>query len=311
MKAVRTDANRKLVLFDTEAPKPQRNEALVRVHAISVNRGEIRRSLAAKEGFRPGWDIAGIVETAATDGSGPKAGARVVGLLPVAAWAEQVAVPTHSLAVLPDAVTFAQASCLPVAGLTALHALGKRGALLGRKVLVTGPTGGVGHFAMQLGRLQGAHVVAPVREEKQAAFAREHGAHDVVVIGQDPLKAADKGPYDLILESVGGASFNASTKMLAVDGVLVAFGISGGAEGTVELSPFYIRGGCQIYGLAVFHELERYESAAIGLSRMARLVADKQLKVHIAVEKPWTAIDEVGRELQNRSYVGKAVLHLK
>lgn len=311
MKAVKTDADKKLVLFDAEPPKPQRRDAVVRVHAISVNRGEIRRSLGASAGFRPGWDIAGVVETAAADGTGPKAGARVVGLLPVAAWAEQVAVPTDSLAVLLEAVSFAQASCLPVAGLTALHALTKRGDLLGRKVLITGPTGGVGHFAMQLARLQGAHVVAAVRDEKQVAFAREHGAHEVAIVGQDPSKAAEKGPYDLILESVGGASFNAATKMLASDGVLVTFGISGGTEGTVELSPFYIKGGCQIYGLAVFHELARYEPASIGLARLSALLADKRLKVHIAVEKPWTAIDEVGRDLQSRKYVGKAVLHVK
>src|SRR5207247_11345890 len=85
--------------------------------------------------------------------SGPRVGARVVGLLPEGAWAERVAVPTHALAALPDKVTFAQAATLPVAGLTALYALAKRGPLLGRRVLVTGATGGGGYFADQLARL--------------------------------------------------------------------------------------------------------------------------------------------------------------
>src|ERR1700675_2838542 len=62
-----------------------------------------------------------------------QAGARVVGLLPEGAWAEHVAVPTHALAELPAKVTFSQAATYPVAGLTALHALGKRGMLLGRR----------------------------------------------------------------------------------------------------------------------------------------------------------------------------------
>lgn len=309
MKAIRTDKDKRLVLVDVDAPQPQRNEAIVKVHAISLNRGEIRRSLAAAEGFRPGWDVAGIVEMAATSGSGPKVGQRVVATLPVAAWAERVAVPTDSIAVLPDAVSFAEASCLPIAGLTALHALSKRGDLIARKVLITGATGGVGHFATQLARLQGAHVVAVVRDEKQAAFARAHGAHDVAVVGNEPAKAAALGPYDLVLESVGGTSFDATSKMLAVDGVLVAFGISGGAEGKLDLSPFYIKGGGTIVGLAVFHEFRR-ESASIGLSRLAALVADKRLKVHIAVERPWTDIDAVARDLQGRTYIGKAVLHV-
>lgn len=309
MKAIRTDKDKKLVLVDVEPPQPQRGEAVVKVHAISLNRGEIRRSLAAAEGFRPGWDVAGIVETAAANGSGPKVGQRVVGTLPVAAWAERVAIPTDSVAVLPDAVSFAQACCLPIAGLTALHAVSKRGDLVARKVLITGATGGVGHFATQLARLQGAHVVAVVRDEKQAAFAREHGATEVAVVGNDPSRAAAMGPYDLILESVGGDSFTAATRMLAVDGVLVTFGISGGTEGKLDLSPFYIKGGGTIIGLAVFHEFKR-ESASVGLSRLLALVADKRLKVHIAVEKPWTEIDAVARELQGRSYIGKAVLHL-
>ncbi len=310
MKAITTDKDKRLIITDVDPPAPQRGEALIRVHSISVNRGEIRRSLAANPGFRPGWDVAGVVEVAAANGSGPKAGDRVVGLLPVAAWAEQVAITTDNLAVLPEGVSFAAASCLPVAGLTAMHALSKRGDLIARKVLITGPTGGVGHFATQLARLQGAHVVAAVRDEKQAEFAREHGARTVAVIGADPAKAAEFGPYDLILESVGGESMSAATRMLAVNGTCVTFGISGGTEGKIDLSPFYIKGGGSIYGLAVFHELAR-EPARIGLARLLSLLADKQLKVHIAVEKPWTAIDEVARDLQNRRYIGKAVLHLK
>src|SRR5213592_3458867 len=132
------DAPGRLVIRPVADPVPDRGEAVVRVRAVSLNRGEVRRSAMAAAGWRPGWDLAGEVERAAADGSGPRVGARVVGLLPEGAWAKRVAVPTHALAELPDKVTFSQAATFPVAGLTALHALAKGGLLLGRRVLVTG-----------------------------------------------------------------------------------------------------------------------------------------------------------------------------
>src|SRR5258705_9329245 len=178
------DAPGRLVIRAVPEPTPDRDEAVVRVHAISLNRGEVRRSGVAAAGWRPGWDLAGVVERAAADGSGPSVGTRVVGFLPEGAWAQRVAVPRNALAELPDKVTFSQAATFPVAGLTALLALGKRGQILGRRVLVTGATGGVGDFAVQLARLAGAHVTASARRADQVAALRQLGAHDVT-IGDD------------------------------------------------------------------------------------------------------------------------------
>src|SRR5262245_10385685 len=151
IRAITVDANAPahLAVTAVEAPRPGPGDALVRVHAISLNRGEVRSSQAAKPGTRPGWDIAGLVEEAAADGSGPRAGDRVVGILRGGAWAELLAIPSANLAVLPTSVGFADASTLPVAGLTALYALDRAIGLLERKVVVTGASGGVGHLAVQ------------------------------------------------------------------------------------------------------------------------------------------------------------------
>ena len=146
----------RLALREVDAPTPLPNEALVRVCAISLNRGEVRAAMNTTVLTRPGWDVAGIVERAAGDGSGPHEGARVVGQLTSGAWAELAAVPTHALAELPERVSFAQAAPLPVAGLTALYALEKGGGLIERPVLITGASGGVGLFAVELARLAGA-----------------------------------------------------------------------------------------------------------------------------------------------------------
>src|SRR3712207_4573955 len=187
----------RLVLREVEEPSPAPSEALIRVSAISLNRGEVRRAAAISEpGFWPGWDLAGTVERAAEDGSGPPERARVVGLLESGAWAELVAVPTRSLAELPQVVSFAQAATLPVAGLTALYTLEKGGGLLGKNVLITGASGGVGLFACRLARMAGAHVVGVIRRADREALVREAGAHEVV-IGDDASAAREHGPHEI------------------------------------------------------------------------------------------------------------------
>src|SRR3954453_8569261 len=116
-------ADGKLAIKRVELRDPDRDEVVVQVTAISLNRGETRRALTqAEPGWRPGWDFAGVVERAAADGSGPGAGTRVVGILPSGAWAERVNCRSHAVATLPDAVSDAEAATLPVAGLTAWHA---------------------------------------------------------------------------------------------------------------------------------------------------------------------------------------------
>ena len=93
----------RLELREVDAPTPLPGEALVRVQAISLNRGEVRNAMSTPATMRPGWDLAGTIEREAADGTGPRSGTRVVGFMPSGAWAELVAVPTHALAELPPA----------------------------------------------------------------------------------------------------------------------------------------------------------------------------------------------------------------
>jgi NADPH:quinone reductase-like Zn-dependent oxidoreductase len=296
------EAAGRLVIRPVPDPAPDRGEATVRVRAISLNRGEVRRSTMAPAGWRPGWDLAGEVERVAADGSGPRAGARVVGLLPEGAWAERVAVPTHALAELPDGVTFTQAATFPVAGLTALHALAKGPDLVGRRVLVTGATGGVGDFAVQLARLAGAQVAASVRRAEQAAVVQQLGAHDVVI--GDEIPAAPK--YDLVIDSVGGRTLGTALAALARGGVCVTLGVSASAEVTFDVRQFFITGQTTLYGFYLF--LERSEPASVGLRRLAELVAAGRLVPHVSVERSWKEIARVAQDLMDRRFPHKAVL---
>ncbi len=298
----------RLALADVGDPDPAPSEAVVRVAAISLNRGEVRRTLSAEAGWRPGWDLAGTVERAAPDGSGPPVDTRVVGFLPSAAWAEVVAVPTRALAALPDEVTFSQAATLPVAGLTALYALEHGGPLLDRAVLVTGATGGVGYFACQLAHEAGARVTAVVRRGDQVEMVRSAGV-DHVVVTDDASGAAAYGPFDHILDSVGGRTLANVLAMAAPGSTCVAFGASEGSEVTFNVSRFYATGGVTLYGFILFHEAQ-VKPIPAGLARLARLVKEGRLRPLISVEAPWEKIAEVAQQLTNRHYAGKAVLRV-
>jgi NADPH:quinone reductase-like Zn-dependent oxidoreductase len=297
------EAPGRLVIRQVADPAPSRSEAVVRVRAISLNRGEVRRAGMAAAGWRPGWDLAGEVERAADDGSGPRPGTRVVGLVPEGAWAQRVAIPTNALAALPDKVTFSQAATFPVAGLTALYALARAGLVVDRRVLVTGATGGVGDFAVQLARLAGARVTALARRGDQAPALHQLGAHEVTV--GDGIPPAPK--YDVILDSVGGRTLGTALAALAPGGICVTFGVSAGAEVTFDARAFFIGGRATLYGFYLFQELG-LEPAAVGLQRLADLVAGGQLTPHISVERPWKDIGQVAEDLMARRFPGKAVL---
>ena len=199
-----------VALAEVDDPRPLPSEALVAVRAFSLNRGETRRLPDTPAGTVPGWDVAGVVERAAADGSGPPEGARVVGITRSGAWAQRIALRTDLLAELPDEVSFEQAATLPVAGLTALRALEIAGFVLGKRVLVTGASGGVGRFAVQLAARAGAHVTAVSRNADRARGLRELGAD-----ARRVRPRAEDGEYDAILEGVGGASLSAAIGLVA------------------------------------------------------------------------------------------------
>jgi NADPH:quinone reductase-like Zn-dependent oxidoreductase len=303
---VEPSARGHVVVERVEGPTPRAGEALVRVRATSINRGEIRQAGKGPAGRRIGWDFAGVVERAADDVPGPAAGARVVGMLRTGAWAELISAPVEALAVLPDGVDFVRAATLPVAGLTALYGLDRADGLIGRRVLITGGTGGVGHFGIQLARVGGAHVVATVRRDAQAALVREAGANEVVV-GEDEAKLHAAGPYDLVLDGVGGALLGAALASLAKNGAAVLYGATGGGEPPFDARTFYATGGASLYGFILFHELLR-KPAGVGLARLAGLLDEGRLRAPIEVEGELAEIGEIAQRLEDRAFTGKAVV---
>jgi NADPH2:quinone reductase len=288
-------------LAEVSDPEPRSDHAVVSVKAISLNRGEVRRLERLKPGTVTGWDLAGTVRWPATDGSGPKTGARVVGLKLVGAWAEQVAVPTEFLAELPDAISFEQAATLPVAGLTALRALEIGGYIVGKRVLVTGASGGVGRFAIQLAKLAGAHVTAIARRTEGLA---ELGADEVL----SELRA-EGDTFDVILDAIGGPVLGAALQRVAPRGVVVSFAATVTEPVSYPTREHFSRApGASLHGLYIFDELDHTRSAAHDLRRLADLVAAGRLDPQIDLTVPWTEAAGAIHALLDRRVAGKAVL---
>lgn len=294
---------------EVDQPRPGPGEALVKVEAFSVNRGETFQLEAPKPGWRPGKDIAGLVVQAAADGSGPAVCRRVVGHPPAGGWAEYVCVPTDSLAELPDSLDSVRAAALPLAGLTALRLLRTAGALAGRRVLLTGASGGVGHYVTELASAAGAEVTAVTASAERGRRLTELGAAAVVhEIG------AARGPYDLVLESTGGAGLPVALSRLARRGTLIWFGQASRTPATLDFFDFF--NGPESATLRHFHYADSEAGHGAGrgvgygadLATLVRLVGEGRLTPEIGRIAPWAETAAVLTDLRERRIRGKAVL---
>lgn len=297
------DVDRPVELGDVDEPVPRPCDVLVRVEATSLNRGECRQAAAAPAGAVFGWDVVGTIQQTSPDRPELHAGARVVGLVRAGAWAEQAAVPATDVAEVPEDVSPAAAATLPVAAMTAYHALARGGLLLGRRVAATGATGGVGRFALQLAQLAGAHTTAIV-----SAPDRTEGLVDVdaVEVGLD----GDGDPFDLILESVGGPLLAAAVQRIRPGGQIISYGMSSEEATSLSARGLYRRNAASISGLLLFDELVGFGGGAATLARLLALVADGSLDPGVSTVADWHDAASVVQRLLGREIAGKAVLSM-
>ena len=293
----------RLQLAELPMPTCGSGDLLLRVRAISLNRGEIRGVAHASEGAVPGWDVAGTVEVAAGNGEGPPAGTRVAALLSGGGWAEFARVPAAHAAIVPDSVELEAAATLPIAALTVVRAFGVAGSLGGKRILITGASGGVGQFAIQLGARAGATVTAVSSRANQREVLRDLGAHNVVATIGDAA-----GPFDLILESVGGPSLAAAIERVARRGVVVTIGNSSEQDTTFNARTLYSKGGASVYGLLIFEELNSGHVDARDLERLLGLVRDGALRAPIQMRRNWIDLPSALADFEQCAYSCKAVL---
>ena len=272
------------------------------MRAISLNRGETRRLETLEPGTVTGWDLAGVVQRAAADGSGPPEGARVVGLMASGAWAQLAAV-AHRLARRAPRRSLVRAGrgTTRSPAVTALRALELGGFVLGKRVLVTGASGGVGRFAIQLAKLAGAHVTGIARRTEGLA---ELGADEVYA------ELETEGPdFDVALDAVGGPVLGAALQRVAPRGIVVSFASTVTEPVSYPTRALFGRApGARLYGLYVFSELEYTRTCSADLRRLAELIAARKLDPQIAMQVSWELAGEAVDALMNRRVNGKAVL---
>ena len=287
-------------LADVAEPVVGPGHVVVEVHHVSLNYGDLNdaRSGRVPPGAVLGSDLAGTVVRAAADGSGPAVGVRVVALTS-AAFAQHAAVEVSALAEVPESVDLAEAAALPVAGVAALQALRAAGAVQGMRVLVTGASGGVGRFAVQLASNAGASVIASVGSLARGQELALAGADEVVV----GLKGVHP-PIDLVLDNVGGPQMVAAWELLAPGGTLHSIGWTSGepavfpAYSTVgppkSLTSFLIGG-----------------EPGADLATLVQLVAEGLLNIKIGWRGPWEQVAQAAEALVGRRVNGKAILDVR
>ena len=301
---------------DVAQPRIADHEVLVRVRAVSINRGDqfamhgnpkiIRLAFGLR---RPkatilGRDVAGVVAQVGTKVTRFKVGDEVFGEMSQRGFAEYVAAPEKRLAAKPSAVTFEQAATLPVAGMTALQAMRLGGVETGTKVVVNGASGGVGTFAVQLAKTFGAEVTA-VCSTRNIDLARSIGADHVIDYTREDFTHGP-GRYDVIIDLAGTHTLTEFRRALKLRGVYVSSSGAGGAVlgplprlfAVLATSPFVSQ---RLRVLATKLDLE-------DLATLADLVAAGKISPVIERTYPLSETADAIRFLEAEHARGKVVL---
>jgi NADPH:quinone reductase len=295
--------------FELAVPEPGPGEVRIRTTAAAVNPTDTMYRLTGpgpKESLTapwiPGMELAGVIDAVGAGVTGWEVGQRVMAIVmprrPLGgAYAEQVVVPADAVAAVPDAIGDAEASTLPMNGLTVLSALAHlalpRGATLG----VTGAAGAVGGYAVELGRLAGLRVVADAKPQDRELV--EGLGADVVVPGSH-----DAGEETAAFRAAVPDGVDGLIDAAVLDAAALAIIRDGGALATVRFWSGPSERGIRIHPVKVRDHL--HDGA--GIARLAELVEAKRLTLRVADTVPADQAVEAHRRLEAGGVRGRLVL---
>jgi NADPH:quinone reductase-like Zn-dependent oxidoreductase len=293
-------------------PTPGTGELLVRVRAAGVFRGDLmqRQGLyppppGTAPADRPGLELAGEVAEAGPGCRRFGPGDRVMAVVTGAGQSELAVVPEIVALPVPDGVSWEQAGGFPENYTTAHDALFTQcGLAMGERVCIHGAAGGVGTAAVELATAAGCQVVATVRNEDLRPAVTALGA---TVVAPDAF--GDAGPFDVVLELVGGDNLRANLEALAVGGRIAIIGVGAGATAELNLFGLMAKRG-RIHGsLLRPRPLEEKALAARRVERHALpLLASGALTVPIAATFPMREATAAYERFAEGGKLGKIVL---
>ena len=299
-------------LVDLETPTPGPGQELITVSSIGINYADTHQTensylFPQKLPLIPGVEVVG------TTGSG----VRVLALVEGGGYAQEVV--TYSAAMVPvtEGVSDEQALCMLVQGSTAWHVLKTFGHLQpGETVVVHAAAGGVGTIAIQLAKMWGAKVIAVASSEGKRALATSLGADAVVDATQENLgeaiRAANGGKrVNLVLEMVGGKTFDDSLEILAPFGRLVVYGMASRVAPTI-IQPASLMGGSKtITGFWLQHCFGKKELMNDVIEQLFALVVEGKLKPVIGATYPMSQAAIAHKAMRSRETTGKITLDPK
>ncbi|NBE50422.1 NAD(P)H-quinone oxidoreductase [Streptomyces boluensis] len=302
-----------LECVDVEDPAPAAGEVVVDVVAGALNRADVMQRMGlypVPPGTSPypGLEVSGRIGAVGEGVTGWKVGDEVCALLTGGGYAQKVAVPAGQLLTVPKGISLVEAAGLPEAVATVWSNLVMTAGLKeGETLLVHGGAGGVGTAAIQIAKAIGARVVTTVGGPEKAARARELGAD--VAVDYRTQDFTEHGPYDVILDVVGGQYLERNVQSLTVDGRLVVIGLQGGLEGQLNLAEMVFK------RLSVFGTTLRTRSA----EQKAAIVAEVQKKIWPMIESgavqlvidqtvPMSEAAEAHRLIDTGRHIGKILL---
>jgi NADPH2:quinone reductase len=299
-----------LTYEDVERPEPQKGEVLVRVRAAGVNpvdyvsrsHGLILSTGTSVLPYVVGWDISGEVVELGEGVAQFAIGDEVYGMprFPneAKAYSEYITSPVADLALKPQGLTHQEAAGIPLAGLTAWQALFEIAHLqAGQTVLITGGAGGVGHYAIQLAKWQGARVLTTT-STRNVEFVRDLGADVVIDYTRDALVDVAKD-VDVVLDTVGGDVLRDSYKVVKHDGIVVSLP---GHKGVKALGEELSSLSGVTFVLALVH------TSGDQLAQLAELVNAGQLKTHLDATFPLQDAAQAHKLSEGGHVRGKLVL---
>jgi NADPH:quinone reductase-like Zn-dependent oxidoreductase len=204
-----------LAVEEADPPRPGPGEALVRVHAAAITRGELEWPVDRLPAI-PSYELSGVVEEVGTGVSGVTAGDEVFALTPFdrdGVAADYAALPAELLVARPQALGHAESAAIPLPALTAWQGLFDHGRLgADERVLIHGAGGAVGGLAVQLARARGAHVIGTA-SAADLGLVRELGAHEAVDAATRFEDTVD--PVDVVFDTAGGENLRRSPAVLS------------------------------------------------------------------------------------------------